>query len=235
MSSGTDETPAPGAASSSEPLGEPVKEVEAAYDYYAIVDFECTCEHRDQGGQGFPHEIIEFPVVFLNARTLKVDFEFHRFVRPVEMPVLTRFCTELTGIQQPDVDSAEPLEQVLQEFQDFLREHGLVSRRGDRSPDKPLFVLCTDGPWDFNNFIRPEARRKGLTLAGYWDRYVDVRRHFAEAFNRRKRCGVQGMLALRGLEFEGREHSGIDDSRNIARLVAELLSVDFPLKFTEAR
>ena len=31
------------------------------------------------------------------------------------------------------------------------------------------------------------------------------------------------MLSLRGLDFEGRLHCGLDDSRNIARLVAELL------------
>ena len=50
------------------------------------------------------HEIIEFPVVFLNLATLEVDFIFHSFVRPVETFTLTDFCTNLTGITQEQVD-----------------------------------------------------------------------------------------------------------------------------------
>ena len=48
----------------------------------------------------FVQEIIEFPCLALNTRTLTVDAEFHTFVRPVERPLLTDFCSELTGITQ---------------------------------------------------------------------------------------------------------------------------------------
>ncbi|CAL1147066.1 unnamed protein product [Cladocopium goreaui] len=77
---------------------------EVKFDYYAVLDFECTCD-KGTTERKFRHEIIEFPVVFLNSETLEVDLEFHRYVRPTEKPQLTEFCIELTGIQQSWVDN----------------------------------------------------------------------------------------------------------------------------------
>uniref|UniRef100_A0A7S1FAB9 Exonuclease domain-containing protein n=1 Tax=Noctiluca scintillans TaxID=2966 RepID=A0A7S1FAB9_NOCSC len=193
------------------------KNNQVPFDYYAVVDFECTCDQ----GEWPAHEIIEFPAVFVNARTRKVDMEFHRYVRCAENPRLTPFCTELTGITQEDVDSAERLPVVLQQFQEFLDSHGLVTRRRERSPSRPLFVICTDGPWDIRKFLRPEAGRKRLHLEHCWNRWVDVRRTFET--RRGLRCGVVPMLQHMGLAFEGREHSGLDDARNIARILIVLL------------
>jgi len=187
------------------------------FDYFVVVDFECTCDRHD-----WPeHEIIEFPAVFLNARTLEVDMEFHRFVRPVERPILTSFCTELTGISQSDVDRAQPLEFVLGEFHEFLNDRGLVSQRRCRSEENPLFVICTDGPWDIRRFIRLECERKRLSLDHCWHRWVDVRRAFERRYGHR--CGVAAMLHHLGMDFDGREHSGRDDARNITRIARALL------------
>jgi len=194
-------------------------DVKVPFDYYVVVDFECTCE---PDGASFLHEIIEFPAVFMNARTLQVDLEFHRYVRPTERPRLSKFCTELTGIEQPTVDAAATLDRALVDFHEFLRERSFVCRRRDRALGRPLFVVCTDGPWDVKKFLRPECLRKGVPLQPYWQRFVDVRKSFAEGFQT-GRCGVAKMLERRNLEFEGREHSGIDDSRNIARIAAEVL------------
>ena len=81
------------------------------YKYYLVFDVEATCKENNEG---FVQEIIEFPVVLVDTRTLeivslvwldkrewigKVD-EFRSFVKPVVNPVLTEFCVELTGIDQ---------------------------------------------------------------------------------------------------------------------------------------
>jgi inhibitor of KinA sporulation pathway (predicted exonuclease) len=65
-----------------------------------VIDFECTCE-RD--ASDFPHEIIEFPVVVVDRRDMVVVAEFQSYCRPVLNPVLSEFCTELTGITQAQV------------------------------------------------------------------------------------------------------------------------------------
>merc|ERR1711957_796639 len=102
-----------------EPRGQP------RYEYYCVVDFECTCDRENVRD----HEIIEFPAVFLNADTHEIDFEFHRYVRPTESPRLSDFCKEFTGISQADVDGADTLKTVLIEFNDFCEARGLVARR----------------------------------------------------------------------------------------------------------
>lgn len=45
-------------------------------------------------------EIIEFSCCILDAGSLQVVAEFQRYCCPTENPVLTAFCTELTGISQ---------------------------------------------------------------------------------------------------------------------------------------
>lgn len=197
------------------------------FDFYAVLDFECTCERNVRN---FQNEIIEFPVVFLNARTLEVEFEFRRYVRPTEKPGLSKFCTELTGIEQGSVDSAETLDVVLVEFDRFLRDNGLSYTKGEGAEASRLrtFVVTTDGPWDVLSFLRKECQRKSFPLQTYWDAYVDVRHQFAAWYNVRQ-CGIRKMLQQCGLEFQGREHSGIDDARNIARIAIEMLKAGCPL------
>ncbi len=67
------------------------------FDYFLVVDFEATCDWKVQPQ---PQEIIEFPCMKVNASTLEVDSVFHEYVRPKVHPILTDFCTELTGIVQ---------------------------------------------------------------------------------------------------------------------------------------
>lgn len=193
------------------------------FDFYAVIDFECTCERNKRA---FVNEIIEFPVVFLNARTLEVEMEFRRYVKPTEHPQLSSFCTELTGIQQRSVDEADTLDVVLKEFDQFLRDKGLVSTNGGAVTKS--FVITTDGPWDVLSFLRKECQRKKFPIQAYWDNFVDVRHWFATGFNVR-RCGIIKMLEYCGLSFEGKLHSGIDDARNIARIAAEMIRAGCPL------
>ncbi|XP_032915901.1 3'-5' exoribonuclease 1 isoform X3 [Catharus ustulatus] len=45
---------------------------DSCYDYICVVDFEATCEEGNP--PEFVHEIIEFPVVLVNTRTLEISF-----------------------------------------------------------------------------------------------------------------------------------------------------------------
>jgi hypothetical protein len=50
-----------------------------------------------------PQEIIEFPSILLNARTLRIEDSFRVFCRPEVHSTLTPFCTGFTGIRQDQV------------------------------------------------------------------------------------------------------------------------------------
>ena len=72
---------------------------------------------------------------------LEIVDEYRRYVRPTWKPQLSEFCTELTGITQETVDSAETFKQVLQDFEaTFCKQHSLFT------PENST-VWVTDGPW----------------------------------------------------------------------------------------
>ena len=43
-------------------------------------------------------EIIEFPILKLNGRTMEIESAFHVYVQPVVHPQLTPFCTEVRAL-----------------------------------------------------------------------------------------------------------------------------------------
>eukprot|EP00118_Oscarella_pearsei_P017186 m.169456 g.169456 ORF g.169456 m.169456 type:complete len:72 (+) comp38997_c1_seq7:72-287(+) len=57
------------------------------YDYFLVLDFEATCDNKIKID---PMEIIEFPVLLLNSKTLKIEDTFHSYVRPTVNPSFAR-------------------------------------------------------------------------------------------------------------------------------------------------
>lgn len=43
-------------------------------------------------------EIIEFPILKLNGRTMEIESTFHMYVQPVVHPQLTPFCTGVRAL-----------------------------------------------------------------------------------------------------------------------------------------
>ena len=202
----------------------------------AILDVEATCEFSaGRFTSTWVNEVIELPVVLLDTKTHSIVAEFRRFVRPIEQPVLTAFCTSLTGITQDHVDAAQPLDVVLTELDAWLVEQGLLSAGADggahcaagsggpgsRTAARKWAFAC-DGTWDFDKFLGQECVRKGIPLRPHLCTWVNIRSAFATHNSKRQR-NVKAMLSHYGLAFKGHEHSGIDDSRNIARIAVEML------------
>lgn len=75
--------------------------------------------------------------------------------------------------------------------------------------------------WDIENFLTLQCLFSGVTFPRYAREYVNLRRHCHSFY--KIRGGVARMLHELGMEFEGREHSGIDDTRNIARIAVKML------------
>lgn len=123
------------------------------FDYFLVLDFEATC---DSGGRKVVSEIIEFPVLLVDAKSLKEVARFHQFVKPRICTTLSHFCVTLTGITQETVDAAQPLPRVWKNFTNWLQEHELVTQDksdGDRSSRSgnlvsvQNFAVATCGNW----------------------------------------------------------------------------------------
>lgn len=111
------------------------------HDYFIVLDFEATCE-LDKSKQ-WPQEIIEFPSVVVDVATNKVVGKFQEYVKPVHRPVLSEFCTSLTGITQNTVDNAKDFASVFEAYQQWLSE--LVKEK--------TFMFITCGDWDLKTML----------------------------------------------------------------------------------
>lgn len=80
-----------------------------------------------------------------------------------------------------------------------------------------------DGPWDIRDFITKQCIHSDIQRPAYFSEpYVNVRLLFSDHYKEIVKRNIELMLRKLGLEFEGRQHSGLDDARNVARIVRRL-------------
>lgn len=173
---------------------------------YLVIDLEATCD--DQGAVPRDQmEIIEIGAVWVDGSTLQPVGEFQTFVRPVRHGRLTPFCTGLTSITQADVDAAPGFRMALRKLEDFIVRH-----RGTRPP-----IFGSWGNYDRGQF-RQDARHHGVKPS-FLGEHLNIKQAFSDALGTRKRFGMARALMRVGLPLEGTHHRGIDDARNIAKLL----------------
>lgn len=195
--------------------------------HLVVLDFEATCDDKNPPK---PQEVIEFPSVLLSWPELALVDEFEAFVRPVHHPQLTDFCRELTGIEQHEVDAAQPFANVLTGHLAWLAKNGLpiVPTHGSELP----YALLTCGDWDFRTLFPAQLATAGFAhVPAPYRRWINVKMSFAEWTKSRAGSMVEMLEAL-NLELEGRHHRGIDDSRNIAKIVRALAQNGAALEVT---
>jgi inhibitor of KinA sporulation pathway (predicted exonuclease) len=193
--------------------GQPVHLDIKPFDYLLVLDFEANCV---ESGSLPCQEIIEFPVVPIDVKTRTAlnDKVFHTYVKPTVVPTLSEFCTQLTGIKQVQVNSGKLITQVLDELDVWMNTNGFT-------PENSTFVTC--GRWDLNTCLKKEAAFKKIDLKQYLRKFINVKDAWMAMNFCSKATGMPGMLESYGHKLEGRHHSGIDDSKNIAKIVISLL------------
>lgn len=196
-------------------------------DYAVCIDIECTC---DSPIQIHPMEVIELACHKINLDKIRNPLSrsedeasrqtFHSFVKPVINPELTLFCQELTGISQKCVDESPPIERVMDNLFNWLKDMDLIDE--NQAPKKD-FAFASCGNFDIN-LLNPILRE----TCHYGDKVDDVPIYFREWINVKKTFfnhkgewprGLYHMMELLDLEPSGRLHSAEDDCKNLARIV----------------
>ena len=170
-------------------------------DEFLVVDLEATCWPETAPPQR--QETIEIAAVRYRPGAGIVG-EHNTFVRPVDHPALSAFCTELTGIAQEQVDAAPPFRPAFVGLKQF-------------AGDEP--VLCSWSDFD-RALLASECQRHGIDYP--FSIHIDL----AKLFGRRTRRGyvpLHHAIETCALEPQGRAHSATDDARNLARLLAWLI------------
>ncbi|XP_063885772.1 3'-5' exoribonuclease 1-like [Scylla paramamosain] len=194
------------------------------YDYYLVIDFEATCDEH-QNPTTYRHEIIEFPAQLVSTKKGQIINHFHSYVRPLINPRLTNFCTNLTGITQDKVNFAPTFPEVLKQFEAWLEDRGLTS-------SETKMTVLTDGPWDMGRFLYQQCSISGVPYPSWGKQWINIRKSFCNFHKTKKMC-LKDMLNHLGMRFQGQPHSGLDDSKNIARVAIRLLKDGANLRINE--
>lgn len=171
--------------------------------YYLVIDLEATCDDKHRMPRD-ETEIIEIGAVLVDSGTLHAVEEWQTFVRPTVHTQLTRFCTKLTSIVQSDVDGAPGFADAIDALREFIAGRDVL--------------FCSWGDYDRSQLGR-DAERHRVTLP-LGARHFNLKLAFNERVGDGKQRGVGQALQWMGFRFEGTAHRGIDDARNIARLLA---------------
>ncbi|RMG28750.1 MAG: exonuclease [Methanobacteriota archaeon] len=173
--------------------------------YVAVIDFEATCSDKGEIPRN-ETEIIEFACIMID-RDLKEIARFDQFVKPTLHPQLTEFCTNLTSITQEMVNQASSFPEVLNAFKKAIIE-----------PFDPLFASW--GRYDRNQLVQ-DCRLHKVPYP-FDDEHLDLKRWLPKFLPISKPKSINGMLKYLGLNFIGTPHRGIDDVRNIVRILEEV-------------
>ncbi|XP_016332732.1 3'-5' exoribonuclease 1-like [Sinocyclocheilus anshuiensis] len=194
------------------------------FDYICVVDFEATCEENNP--PDYLHEIIEFPMVLIDIHTLEIVDSFQEYVKPVVNPQLSEFCVKLTGITQKMVDEAETFHQVLKRAVSWLQEKELGT--------KYKYTFLTDGSWDMGKFLHTQCKLSSIRYPQFARKWINIRKSYRNFYKvPRTQTKLICMLENLGMQYDGRPHCGLDDSRNIARIAIHMLKDGSQLRVNE--
>mgnify|MGYP001344521786 CR=1 FL=1 len=182
--------------------------------HYLVIDFEANCSGQNKRD----HEIIEFPAVLVDTKTGAVISEFRTFVKLVKTKSLSQFIKDLTHITDEQVSNGMYWETCLQEFETWCHKYNIM-------PENTTVVTC--GDWDLKTMLPNQLSLTKTKLTDYLNRlfgcWSNVKTSFSSCFKYSGLYGMEQMLHSLDLQLVGHHHSGIDDSRNIAKICHELV------------
>lgn len=177
------------------------------YDYFLVLDLEATCCDKETIKR-HEMEMIEIGAVMVEAETLTIIDEFQTFVKPVRNPVLTPFCTSLTSITQTQVEQAPGYADAILLLQKWLSNYQNA-------------VFGSWGDYDYNQFEEDSKFHKVPFPISY--PHINLKKLFSNTQGLSELYGMAEALKLAAIKLEGTHHRGIDDAKNIAKLLPFIL------------
>lgn len=139
----------------------------------------------------------------MDARTGKISQNEGILVKPQYLKV-SPFCTELTSITQQMLDD-----------EGILLEDALDILRTEYNAEN--LTWASYGNYDLN-MLQNQARKFQVDYPLSYD-HINVKTLFGELHPIRKSVGMQRALKELNLPLEGIHHRGVDDVKNIAKIL----------------
>jgi len=171
-------------------------------DKIIIIDLEATC-WNGKVPPGEVSEIIEIGICLLDRHTGEVSKNKGILVKP-EKSKISPFCTELTTLTQEMLDkegiSFEKACIILQQEFDSLQ-----------------YTWASYGAYD-QKMMTAQCKTFDVPYPLSQD-HINVKKLFAEKKGLTKKIGMNGALHILNMPLEGTHHRGVDDAKNIAKIL----------------
>lgn len=171
-------------------------------DKIIVIDLEATC-WNGKIPDGQVNEIIEIGICELDTNTGEISKNKGIIVKP-ERSTISPFCTELTTITQELVDT-EGIS--FREACNILREEY----------NAHYYTWASYGAYDLN-MMKKQCAIKRVDYPLSQD-HINVKTHFRAVKGLTKKVGMNGALQILNIPLEGTHHRGVDDAKNIAKIL----------------
>lgn len=175
-------------------------------DKIVIIDVEATC-WEGAVPEGMMSEIIEIGICLLDVNTGEVSDNRGLLVKP-ERSVISPFCTSLTTIT-PEMVEKDGIS---------FKEACALLRKTFETQSR---AWASFGAYDLKQFQRQcEAMGVGYPFG---PSHINVKTLFALKQRLGHEQGMAGALAMINESLDGTHHRGVDDAKNIAKILRWIL------------
>lgn len=183
-----------------------------------IVDVEATCWKTPEEQGTKPNEIIEIGTCFLELKTGNINTPHSYIVKPQHSEV-SKFCTELTGWTQADIDKGQDISKVISYIEQDLQlsKHHLWFSCGEYDRIKlSSYGIPFDGSASLCGLYGISEKQN---IFARMRAHINIKTLFALKYKLSREMGMARMLSHIGETLEGKHHNGMADAMNIAKIV----------------
>lgn len=179
-------------------------------DRILTIDLEATCWEDQVAPDGQPQSVHNMEPIEIGCALATRDgvlLDSRSFlVRPTRYPKLSAFCQSLTGITQDMADAAPRFPEAIDTLNHWLGQPA------------DSFIWCSWGNYD-RLHMQAQCEQLGASTTVLSVPHLNLKRLWRRSTGQRKKTGLASALAYHELSFEGQHHRGVDDARNIVRLL----------------
>jgi len=167
-----------------------------------VIDIEATCwDGKTPSGQ--VSEIIEFGICVLDTKSGEIINNQGILVKP-ERSTVSPFCTELKTITQEQLDN-----------EGISFKEACTKLREEYSPKE--YVWASYGAYDLK-MIKNQCKIRDVEYP-LSQEHINVKVLFSEVKGISRKVGMKGALGMLNIALEGTHHIGVDDAKNIAKVL----------------
>lgn len=181
-------------------------------DIFLVMDLESTCGNCDEPSV-YPIEIIEIPVFSVDAKSLSVVGCFHSYVRPINNPILTKFCRHLTGIPQSCINNARTFPGVWTSLLTKIQEW---THNGKLNAS-----FVTYGNSDVSSLLINQLQQCKLLIPPLLDKWINLIQTWMDEYSYSPGT-LTNLCCMLGVDFVGQAHSGYYDTLNTVEILRQL-------------